>query len=164
MGMQFVRAVAEGVETAPSHVENYGKVYEEDAEVEEIGAMEDGQDFEGEINCAGDEGDPFSPRAGMPEAIAFGKTHNNVDKGNGDDSPELAGGQGIGPVEKHLSKVIVGADVQELEEVVGDVPGVVLNDQDDSASANENQRGLRPFERGNGTKHAELGPGILGNM
>lgn len=136
--MQFVRAVAQGVETAPSYVEHYRKIYEKDAEVEEIGAMEDGKNFEGEIYCARDEGDPFSPGTGMPEAIAFGETHNNVDKGDGDDSPELAGGQGIGPVEKHLSKVIVGADVQELEEVVSNVPGVVLDDQDDSAGADQN--------------------------
>ena len=100
----------------------------------------------------------------MPEAVAFGETQNDVNKGDGDNSPKLAGGQSIGPVKKHLSKMIVGADVQKTQKIVGDVPGIVLDDQHDAKGPDQNQRGLRPFERGDGAKHTELGPGIAGSM
>lgn len=162
--MRFVGAVAQGIEASPCDVEDDGEIYEEDAEVEKIGAMENCQHFKRKIDCAGNQGDPFSPGTGVPEAVAFGGAQKYVDNGHGDDCPELAGGQGIGPVEEHLSKVVVGADVQELQQIVGDIPGIVLDDQHDAEGTCQNQRGLRPFKRGDGAKHTKLGPGISGKM
>jgi hypothetical protein len=118
-------------------------------------------DFEGQVQHSRDEGNPLRPGSCVPESVSFDEAQNGIGNGNAGNCKHFGFGQGVGPVEEHLSKVVIGADMKEFEETVGNVLGIFpVYQQEDAKGRQQDDHALGEFQRGDGAEDLDS-PAVL---
>ena len=69
------------------HIKDYGEINQQNGYVEQTLFMNQFVDFKGEIQSAGNQGDPLGPGSGVPESVGFYEAQYGISEGGGGDCP-----------------------------------------------------------------------------
>lgn len=145
-----------GSDADVEHIENDDHVDSEDGNPFPIGALGDLEDFERQVEGAGEKSEPFGPDAAMPKSPGFDETNGGVNKGAADNHPQ-AGIRDLGSgVEHHVSEAAFRIDVEMVEQAFGKVFHVSMDEYKQDAEENDKQA-FEGFEAGYGAKTGVTG-------
>ena len=142
------------------HVEHDGEVDQQNRYMEDALAVKQFVDFEGQVQGAGDQGDPLGPGSGVPKSVSLQEAQNGIRERRSGDGPYFCHGQRVCPIEEDLSKVVIRADMKKSEQAVGDIPGVfALHQQKNTARRQQYDQPLGELQCSNAAQHLEVASG-----
>jgi hypothetical protein len=131
------------------HIEHDERVQQKHSQSKPSGVSNEVRRLEGDVDTACDGGHPFRPRQGIPKSASLDEAQNYVDARHQSDLPKPDVADARNQIDKHSYLVVLGADMQELQEALSDSPDISMPHRKQTKAGQNHDDSLREFNGGN---------------